>query len=260
MAMQEERLREALCRNCGKPIRVCFEGEDCAFERWNHLHNGSHYCGEGWEGPIAQPPVEQALSAAPAESLLPAGQALRDFAATLDNEKADALLDAWDKAEYAYLRAAAPAPSPLTEEQVVWFHGTSRENAEIIKRDGFKAGTWFARHMEDAVEFGGPYVFWVKVKFSAVPSANWQVCCENALPPMTIQQTVLAASPAEQPPGWIKCSDKMPPHASIVFVWDSAWNCSYVAQLTEEGWDPAYEREAPIEITHWMPFPASPAA
>ena len=39
------------------------------------------------------------------------------------------------------------------------YHGTTKRNAEKILKTGFKKGTWFALHLEDALEFGGEYVF-----------------------------------------------------------------------------------------------------
>jgi hypothetical protein len=68
--------------------------------------------------------------------------------------------------------------------QVVWFHGTrTRKSSESIKKHGFRAGTQFARHMEDAVCFGGPYVFFVRIQFN--PKA-WQACCSEVVPPSAI--------------------------------------------------------------------------
>ena len=57
---------------------------------------------------------------------------------------------------------------------------------------------------------------------------------------------------------WVACKEKMPEHASIVFVWDDGWQASYVAQRTEDGWEPG-NHEPPINITHWMSFPENPA-
>jgi hypothetical protein len=65
--------------------------------------------------------------------------------------------------------------------QSVWFHGTTRHNAYSILRNGFREGTWFARHMEDAVKFGGEYVFSVRIVFEKCP-IKWQVCTANAIP------------------------------------------------------------------------------
>lgn len=41
----------------------------------------------------------------------------------------------------------------------IWYHGTNEENAERILINGFKEGTFFAKHLEDAVGYGGEYVF-----------------------------------------------------------------------------------------------------
>lgn len=41
------------------------------------------------------------------------------------------------------------------------FHGTNLRGALGISRHGFKLGTYFARHAEDALEFGGSIVFHV---------------------------------------------------------------------------------------------------
>ena len=63
---------------------------------------------------------------------------------------------------------------------MIWYHGTSTKRAkEIYKCGYFREGTWFARHLEDAIEFGGPYVFAVEIKFK---SRKWQVCCLNKIP------------------------------------------------------------------------------
>lgn len=46
---------------------------------------------------------------------------------------------------------------------MIVFHGTNKYAAVIIARDGFMAGTHFARHLEDALEFGGSWVFMVDI-------------------------------------------------------------------------------------------------
>jgi hypothetical protein len=97
-------------------------------------------------------------------------------------------------AENAALRErVARWSAPVSQEQTVWFHGTSAENVEIIHREGFREGTWFARHMEDAVAFGGNHVFSVQVAFN-VEVDRWQVCCSNALAPCQIEKlTIIGA-------------------------------------------------------------------
>lgn len=80
--------------------------------------------------------------------------------------------------------------------QQIWFHGTtSKRKAASIRRNGFYAGSWFARHMEDAAEFGGKYVFSVRVIFKKTP-LHWQVCCINPIPATSIQSLhIIEAQP-----------------------------------------------------------------
>jgi hypothetical protein len=88
--------------------------------------------------------------------------------------------------------------------QVVWFHGTSPENADLISKEGFSEGTWFSKHMEDAIAFGGPCVFWVKVEFPKERAYEWQACSANAIPASAIQRqfrlALAGASPSPEPP------------------------------------------------------------
>ena len=42
------------------------------------------------------------------------------------------------------------------------YHGTNEENSKSILKDGFREGTYFAYHLEDALTFGGQYVFLVE--------------------------------------------------------------------------------------------------
>lgn len=76
-------------------------------------------------------------------------------------------------------------------KQKVWWHGTtSARKARSILRDGFREGTYFARHLEDALEFGGRHVFAVEFVVSFKPGyegwRKWQVCLANALPASAI--------------------------------------------------------------------------
>lgn len=66
----------------------------------------------------------------------------------------------------------------------VWFHGTTQENAEKILQEGFQPGTYFGKHLEDAVHFGGGYVF--EVYFKEAPTKNWQWRCSEVIPPSAI--------------------------------------------------------------------------
>jgi RNA:NAD 2'-phosphotransferase (TPT1/KptA family) len=41
----------------------------------------------------------------------------------------------------------------------IWYHGTTKENAESIMKEGFRKGTQFAQHLSTSIGFGGNYVF-----------------------------------------------------------------------------------------------------
>ncbi len=62
--------------------------------------------------------------------------------------------------------------------RTIWFHGTNYKNAVKIIKTGFKESTWFAKHLEDALIFGGRYVFEVNISFR---SRKWQVCCSHPI-------------------------------------------------------------------------------
>ena len=61
----------------------------------------------------------------------------------------------------------------------IWFHGTNATAAEVIRQEGFKAGTYFAAHLEDALSYGGPCVFEVVGDWS---KENWQVVSAEPVP------------------------------------------------------------------------------
>jgi len=54
----------------------------------------------------------------------------------------------------------------------ICFHGTDLVASQTILQTGrFAIKTWFAQHLEDALEFGGPYVFGVAFDD---PPQSWQ--------------------------------------------------------------------------------------
>lgn len=71
------------------------------------------------------------------------------------------------------------------------FHGTNEENAKLILETGFNPGTYFAHHLEDALAFGGKYVFRVEFnesKFSNCDDCDrWQFWIINAVAPNKIK-------------------------------------------------------------------------
>lgn len=68
----------------------------------------------------------------------------------------------------------------------IWFHGTDRQAAQAISEQGFRADTWLAEHLEDAVEFGGEYVFEVALSHEPVEAGNWQMLVGDAVPASSI--------------------------------------------------------------------------
>ena len=59
---------------------------------------------------------------------------------------------------------------------VICFHGTDKVTVKRILKDGFRKGTYFARHLEDALEFGGRFVFFVRFEengFTNLEGKNW---------------------------------------------------------------------------------------
>jgi hypothetical protein len=65
--------------------------------------------------------------------------------------------------------------------RTIVFHGAKDEQAASdIWRYGFKEGTYFARHLEDALEFGGEWVFAVALE-DPVPD-HWQIHTNIVIP------------------------------------------------------------------------------
>lgn len=55
----------------------------------------------------------------------------------------------------------------------ICYHGTdTEEKAKSILATGFNPDTWFAENLQDALGFGGPYIFEVAFDFDKAP--NWQ--------------------------------------------------------------------------------------
>ena len=64
---------------------------------------------------------------------------------------------------------------------MICYHGTNADNAKKIMVVGFNPNSWFAKHMEDAVKFGGEYVIAVEVDRKKVPR-GWQFHILDAFP------------------------------------------------------------------------------
>lgn len=73
---------------------------------------------------------------------------------------------------------------------ILAYHGTVENNVIPIQHSGFRMGTYFAFKVEDALEFGGPYVFTVgfssdPLMWHGVPD-GWQFWIQEQLPPFSI--------------------------------------------------------------------------
>jgi len=84
-------------------------------------------------------------------------------------------------------------------KKVICYHGTNAKNAKSILKTGFKIETWFARHLEDALQYGDKHVFGVVFPEDKLPSSecdshgrgvcgNWQFRnWDEVVPPDRIQ-------------------------------------------------------------------------
>jgi len=78
--------------------------------------------------------------------------------------------------------------------QKFYFHGTtSKKKADSILKNGFNKGTYFADHLEDALGFGGKYIFWVWIDFKFKKGRRpkgfeWQVISANHIEPKFIKK------------------------------------------------------------------------
>ena len=67
----------------------------------------------------------------------------------------------------------------------IMYHGTTKENAERILKDGFSEGTYFARHLEDSLYMGGDYIF--EVYFKETPNEYWEYVSSENIPTSRIR-------------------------------------------------------------------------
>ena len=67
----------------------------------------------------------------------------------------------------------------------ICYHGTSKQNAESIMKTGFKKWTYFAKHLEDSIGYGGEYVFEVQFEKDKLKD-NWQFINHEVIPPSRI--------------------------------------------------------------------------
>jgi hypothetical protein len=63
----------------------------------------------------------------------------------------------------------------------IWYHGTTEENAAAIMKTGFRENTYFASGLQDAISYGGHYVFEAAINFGE--KEPWQIKTANEIPP-----------------------------------------------------------------------------
>jgi len=66
---------------------------------------------------------------------------------------------------------------------LIVYHGTNWVNAKKILAGGFKEGTYFSIHLEDALGYGGGCVFEVAYPVFLIPKRCWQFRTQNGVLP-----------------------------------------------------------------------------
>lgn len=66
----------------------------------------------------------------------------------------------------------------------LWYHGTNKEEANVILKEGFKVGTFFSKHMESALQYGGEYMF--VIFFEENPTEYWEFVSNEVVLPSEI--------------------------------------------------------------------------
>ena len=69
----------------------------------------------------------------------------------------------------------------------ICWHGTDKKNIESILENGFSKHTFFARHLEDALGYGGKYIFEVAFEKKKLPN-YWEFITRNKVSPRRIIQ------------------------------------------------------------------------
>ena len=77
---------------------------------------------------------------------------------------------------------------------IICFYGTDKKAVKRILREGFQKDIYFARQLEDALEFGGPYVFFVRFEENEFVGLRWNVWWQfhpaRAIPATKIEKVV----------------------------------------------------------------------
>ena len=75
-----------------------------------------------------------------------------------------------------------------TKPMQIIYHGTrNKANAKSIVKNGFRPSTYFAIHQEDALGYGGNYLFEVAYESDKIPKGvDWEFCNNKVIPPSAI--------------------------------------------------------------------------
>lgn len=71
------------------------------------------------------------------------------------------------------------------EVDTIVFHGTTKDNAMKILKEGFKPYTFFARNLYNSLDWYGEYVFAVKMKTNPA-NLNWELRNKKTIKPNKI--------------------------------------------------------------------------
>lgn len=74
-----------------------------------------------------------------------------------------------------------------TKPMQIVYHGTNKANAQSIVKNGFRPGTYFGIHQEDALGYGGNYLFEVAIESDKIPKGvDWEFCNDELIKPSKI--------------------------------------------------------------------------
>lgn len=99
-------------------------------------------------------------------------------------EMGDAIREIWKNcvfSEEEFLCEARLVVGEGTNRLKVCYHGTDGESAASIFKEGFKPGTYFGEHLEDALGFGGSYVFEVCFSKDTTSQSGWQFTTRESI-------------------------------------------------------------------------------
>ena len=97
----------------------------------------------------------------------------------------------WRDRRYRNLRLCPKCRAPVVreDEEQECYHATNPSIVGRIHSEGFKAGTWFAVHIEHALPFGS-VILSVKFKRKYLPKYNWQFHVVTPISPARIIKTL----------------------------------------------------------------------